>query len=70
MKQLDLHGFYHHEVPNEVLNFVNLNFNNLPVRIVVGKSEMMRSIVESTLNEHKFTFDIPAHNFGEIIVLS
>lgn len=68
MNELDLHGYYHYQVPTEVENFVNLNSNNLPVRIIVGRSEMMRSIVETTLKISQFEYEIPTHNPGEIIV--
>lgn len=68
MNELDLHGFYHYQVPSEVDNFINLNYNNLPVRIIVGRSEMMRNIVESTLKTSNLEYEIPAHNSGEIIV--
>ena len=68
MNELDLHGFYHHQVPLEVDNFVNLNYNNFPVRIIVGRSEMMRNIVETTLKSSNLEYEIPAHNSGEIIV--
>jgi hypothetical protein len=30
----------------------------------------MRNLTVNILNKHKFTYDIPAHNPGEIIVLS
>lgn len=70
MKELDLHGYVYHEVSSEVLNFVFLNSNELPVRIIVGKSEKMRTLVESILNENNFQYHIPPHNVGEIIVLS
>ena len=68
MNELDLHGFYHHQVQLEVDNFVNLNYNNFPVSIIVGRSEMMRNIVETTLKSSNLEYEIPAHNSGEIIV--
>ena len=47
MKTLDLHGIRHEGVVQQVHNFV---YNNeLPVRIVTGKSEMMRKIVVDTI---------------------
>jgi hypothetical protein len=70
LKELDLHGFYHYEVPSEVENFLFSNSKELPVKIIVGRSEMMREIVKSVLEANNFSFDIPAHNPGEIIVLS
>jgi hypothetical protein len=70
MRELDLHGYFHHQVQLEVENFVFLNSKELPVRIIVGRSEMMRNLVEDVLKLNKFTYNIPAHNPGEIIVLS
>lgn len=69
MKELDLHGFYHHQVPLEVDNFINLNYNNFPVRIIVGRSTIMRNLVEHTLRMSNYQFEVPAHNPGEIIVI-
>lgn len=69
MKELDLHGLYHHQVPQVVENFVNLNYKLLPVRIIIGRSTIMRNLVEHTLRSAKYQFEVPAHNPGEIIVL-
>ena len=70
MKELDLHGISHIEVRDKVENFVLLHLNELPVRIITGDSYRMRNLTVNILNKHKFTYDIPAHNAGEIIVLS
>jgi len=70
MRELDLHGYYHYQVPTEVQNFVFLYSKELPIKIIVGRSEMMRSIVETTLESCDFKYDIPVHNPGEIIILS
>ena len=70
MKELDLHGLYHHQVRDEVENFVLLNAKELPVRIIVGNSLRMRNLTENILNKHNFEYNTPAHNAGEIIVLS
>ena len=68
MKELDLHGLYHHQVRDEVENFVLLNAKELPVRIIIGGSNKMRNLTENILHKHKFDYYIPAHNSGEIIV--
>ena len=48
MKTLDLHGIRHEGVVQQIHSFV---YNNaLPVRIVTGKSEMMRKIVVDTVS--------------------
>ena len=69
MKELDLHGLYHHQVRDEVENFVLLNAKELPVRIIIGSSNKMRNLTENILYKHKFDYYIPAHNSGEIIVI-
>jgi hypothetical protein len=68
MKELDLHGLYHHQVWSEVENFVLLNSKQLPLRIITGYSEFMKKIVGEVLIKHKFDYYTPAHNPGEIIV--
>lgn len=70
MKELDLHGVFHSEVRDKVENFVLLNSTKLPVRIITGDSQRMRNLTFNILDKHKFNYDIPAHNPGEIIVLS
>lgn len=70
MKELDLHGVFHSEVRDIVENFVLLHSTELPVRIITGDSFRMRNLTENILNKHKFNYSIPAHNPGEIIVLS
>ena len=68
MKELDLHGYYHHKVQDEVENFVLLNSKELPLRIITGKSEFMKNRVCEILDHHKFEYYTPAHNSGEVIV--
>jgi len=68
MKELDLHGLYHHQVRDEVENFVLLNAKELPIRIIIGGSNKMKNLTENILHKHKFDYYIPAHNPGEIIV--
>ena len=47
MKVLDLHGDIHYLVEQKVYSFV---YNNdLPVKIITGKSEKMREIVLDTI---------------------
>ena len=48
MKTLDLHGIRHEGVVQQIYSFV---YNNeLPLRIVTGKSEIMRKIVVDTIS--------------------
>ena len=49
METLDLHGEKHEQVVQKVHSFV---YNNdLPVRVITGKSEIMRKIVLDTVSE-------------------
>ena len=49
MKTLDLHGIRHEGVVQEIHTFV---YNNeLPLRIITGKSEAMRKIVVDTVGQ-------------------
>ena len=49
METLDLHGERHEQVVQKVHSFV---YNNdLPVRVITGKSEMMRKIVVATVSQ-------------------
>ena len=70
MKELDLHGVLHVDVEIEVKNFLFMNHNDLPVKIITGKSEKMIDIVLDILKKNDYHYDVPAHNPGEITVFS
>lgn len=70
MREIDLHGLRHHEVRDKLENFVLLYSTELPIRIITGDSMRMRNLAVNILNKHKFNYEIPAHNAGEIIVLN
>lgn len=67
MKELDLHGRSHLDVEDVVENYILMN--EAPFRIITGKSEKMRELVEAALKKHRFQYYIPAHNSGEITVI-
>ena len=49
MPTLDLHGIRHEGVVQQIHSFV---YNNeLPVRVITGKSEIMRKIVVDTVSQ-------------------
>jgi hypothetical protein len=49
MKTLDLHGERHEGIVQKIHTFV---YNNeLPVRVITGKSEIMRKIVLDTVSQ-------------------
>ncbi len=56
MKELDLHGLLHHQVRDEVENFVLLNAKELPIRIIIGNSIRMKNLTENILYKHNFDY--------------
>lgn len=66
MRELDLHGFKHAEVEDEVEDFILTT--TPPFRIITGKSDEMRRMVTYLLTHYEFKFYSPAHNAGEIII--
>lgn len=68
MEKLDLHGVLHVNVEIEVKNFLFLNEPRFPVKIITGKSDKMSDLVVDILKKNNYTYEIPAHNSGEIII--
>jgi len=69
MKELDLHGLSHEEVWDVVENFVLINSEELPLKIITGYSDKMKELVTGVLDSYDYVYETPAHNCGEIIVL-
>lgn len=64
---LDLHMTRHAAADNKIREF--LNFANLPVRIITGRSKQMRQIVISVVEEYEYSYNFEsAHNFGALII--
>lgn len=67
MKRLDLHGIKHEEVEVLVYNF--LFSNDLPVKVITGKSEPMQRIVKKIIGEYGLGWHYEnVCNFGCIVV--
>ena len=67
MKRLDLHGIRHEEVEVLVYNF--LFGNELPVKVVTGKSETMQNIVKKIVKENSMGWHYErSSNFGCLVV--
>ena len=67
IKTLDLHMTRHAYAEDKVREF--LNFAELPVRIVTGKSKQMREIAANVIKEYEYEFYFEsAYNFGALIV--
>ena len=63
---LDLHGVRHHEVEDDVYDFVLRHQNLIPLIIICGNSNTMIDIVSKTLTNHAIEFSSP--RFGIIRV--
>ena len=63
---LDLHGLRHHEVNEEVLDFIYQYQNKIPLIIICGNSNKMIEIIESLLKDESIMFSNP--RFGIIRV--
>ena len=63
---LDLHGLKHHDVNNEVLDFIYQYQSEIPLIIICGNSNRMIEITEASLNSNSIMFSKP--RFGIIRV--
>ena len=63
---LDLHGVRHHEVEDDVYDFVLRHQYLIPLIIICGNSNTMIDIVSKTLTKHAIEFSSP--RFGIIRV--
>ena len=63
---LDLHGVRHHDVEDDVFDFVLRHQNLLPLIIICGNSNSMIKIVSNTLQKNSIKFSSP--RFGIIRV--
>lgn len=71
MLKIDLHGLTHKQAILKVEN--NLILNQLckygQLEIITGKStELQDKIIKEVLGPHKFSYYIPPHNVGTMIV--
>ena len=63
---LDLHGLRHHEVENEVIDFIFRYQSLIPLIIICGNSNKMIEIVENAFYKQSITFS--KQRFGIIRV--
>ena len=69
--ELDLHGVKHHEAHMLVEDFILHNQDHLPLRIITGNSNKMKSIVINVIKTHEFNYsDGDFYNRGYILVLN
>ncbi len=71
VKPLDLHGIHHRDVARIVEDYVLLNQDDLPLKIITGNSDKMKTIVIEALIAHKFNYtDGDLYNRGYIDVIN
>lgn len=59
MFKLDLHGVRHEDAKQQVINFIEDNWNsNEDLEIITGHSSKMKGIVINVLNEYKLSYTI------------
>ena len=63
---LDLHGLRHHEVKDEIIDFIYQYQNKIPLIIICGNSNRMIEIAEKSLKGEHIMFSKP--RFGIIRV--
>ena len=69
--QLDLHGVTHDLVSDLVEDFILKNQDDLPLKIITGNSNKMKTIVIHVLKTHQFRYsDGDYYNRGYIDVLN
>tara|TARA_B100000965_G_C19507678_1_gene720480 strand:+ start:177 stop:401 length:225 start_codon:yes stop_codon:yes gene_type:complete len=69
LPELDLHGIYHIEVETLVNKFLEENQDNLPVLIITGNSDKMKTIVREVVESRNLEMRIKSHyNLGSFIV--
>ena len=64
MKTLDLHGIRHHEVDRLVENFILLNSEDCPIKIITGKSLKMNNLTIDVINRHEFGHYNTMYEYG------
>lgn len=62
---LDLHGIRHHEVDRLVENFIFMNQNLVPLKIICGNSQRMIDLVFAIVEKHKLS-DVVTNQYGVI----
>ena len=69
LNSLDLHGIKHHEVDLLVENFVYLNQEDMPLKIICGNSHKMISLAKVVLDRIDCEYEEGmGNNYGLIIV--
>lgn len=63
---LDLHGTRHHEVDRVVENFIYLNQDDMPLKIICGNSPKMVELVQAVMD--RVGCEASMLNYGTIVI--
>jgi hypothetical protein len=63
---LDLHGIRHHEVDRLVENFIYMNQDDMPLKIICGNSPKMVELVKTVMD--RIGCDSSMLNYGTIVI--
>jgi hypothetical protein len=63
--QLDLHGVQHSDVDRIVENFIFMNQELVPLKIICGNSQRMIDLVIAVIEKHKLA-DVVTNQYGII----
>ena len=70
MVEIDLHGLTHDKVKDQLENWLLLQYNmgNFPIRVITGHSNVMKKILNTAVDNQKFTMKEEVLNSGSTIV--
>ena len=70
MVEIDLHGLKHREVEYtlESLLISYYNLGSFPIRVITGHSHIMKKLLNTAVDNQKFTMREEVYNSGAIIV--
>ena len=70
MVEIDLHGLTHKQVKEDLENKILLHYNmgNFPIRVITGLSLIMKKLLNTAVDNQKFTMKEELHNSGATIV--
>jgi hypothetical protein len=64
----DCHGMTYYDVEDQFENWLLLYSTRLPIEVITGDSNKMKSIVKKYLDKHNFNYTVPYWNNGTIII--
>ena len=70
MVEIDLHGLKHKEVEDTLESMLvsYYNMGNFPIRVITGHSLIMKKLLNTAVDNQKFSMREELHNSGATIV--